>query len=487
MATCPPLRNLQQLVCLALLLGTLGLGRVCAWEVAAPHPDAKRLAQQQAAQPPPTTTSWWPATSPHWPHWPSRRLQVLNGTWAFAFRPNNTFDVENPEEALRDISFTEVATVPGCFDVGPRQWVRGTAVYRATATVTPGAPLLLHFGAVSLWSAVLIDGRLVSVPNAGGYTPFWVGPLASNNRTEVEITVVADNRFEANRTVTQHESYGFYQFGGILRAVTLHELPRQVAFYLRRVETRVVDAASGVLNISAFVGQVRASGLLPPGVMLGLAWGSSATVTTHEVTLSPNGEAKLCGVVVPQPRRLWSPARPALHTLTLSMGSDSIQVRFGLRSVAVHVDGRHITLNGAKLQLLGFNRHEMHPKYGSGGLPVELLQEDMAIIKRSGANYIRGSHYLQDQRWLDLCDESGVLVWEEVTGWGNGVADFINPRFMEAELRTLHAMVDHSFNHACVIIFAFFNEGASHHPESTAACESSPCRFTMRHVVSICA
>jgi beta-galactosidase/beta-glucuronidase len=63
---------------------------------------------------------------------------------------------------------------------------------------------------------------------------------------------------------------------------------------------------------------------------------------------------------------------------------------------------------------------------------------------------------------LDQCDENGIVVGEEVTAWGNSVADFSNPHFMAAEMITLHRMVDHSVNHPCVVIFAFFNEGQSH-------------------------
>ena len=29
------------------------------------------------------------------------------------------------------------------------------------------------------------------------------------------------------------------------------------------------------------------------------------------------------------------------------------------------------------------------------------------------------AHYAQDQRFLDLCDENGLIVWEEVLGWQN--------------------------------------------------------------------
>lgn len=40
----------------------------------------------------------------------------------------------------------------------------------------------------------------------------------------------------------------------------------------------------------------------------------------------------------------------------------------------------------------------------------------MRLLRELGVNYVRGAHYPQDQRFLDLCDEAGILVWEETLG-----------------------------------------------------------------------
>ena len=34
-------------------------------------------------------------------------------------------------------------------------------------------------------------------------------------------------------------------------------------------------------------------------------------------------------------------------------------------------------------------------------------------VKESGANAVRTCHYPNDERFLDLCDEMGIMVWEE--------------------------------------------------------------------------
>jgi beta-glucuronidase len=46
------------------------------------------------------------------------------------------------------------------------------------------------------------------------------------------------------------------------------------------------------------------------------------------------------------------------------------------------------------------------------------VQDDISILKTLNANYVRGAHYPQDQRFLDLCDENGIVIWEETLGPG---------------------------------------------------------------------
>jgi beta-glucuronidase len=49
------------------------------------------------------------------------------------------------------------------------------------------------------------------------------------------------------------------------------------------------------------------------------------------------------------------------------------------------------------------------------------------VLKSLGANFVRGCHYTQDQRFLDLCDEEGILVWNEALAWGNSPSQLLDP------------------------------------------------------------
>lgn len=417
-------------------------------------------------QPSPPAFAFPVTESPHWPHFANglspRIVHVLNGTWQTAYLGENVTVLEPPPLH----AYTTTAQVPEAFDreEGPRPYARGTIAYRAEVTLArPGSASVLRFGGCSLWCAVYVDGqRLVSF-DAGGYTPFYLDvPLASASAgassssfpsfdsdsatVTRELVVLVDNRFdEANRTATQHQRYGFYQFGGLLRSVEWHELAEP--WRLQRVVVAPFDAAAGTVNVTlvvvetetAYTGAVTSAAaanvqgdvrLARSTVELRLIWDGDASSAVHLFAqIGVDGCVRLPPLRVPN-FRLWSPATPVLHRLAvqwLSSSSptataadpgpemkDGMEVRFGLRQVAVH--GRRVAINGEPVVLKGFNRHEMHPAFGSGGLPMAQLLQDVEIIAAAGANWVRGCHYLQDQRWLDLLDERGILFWEEVSG-----------------------------------------------------------------------
>ena len=119
--------------------------------------------------------------------------------------------------------------------------------------------------------------------------------------------------------------------------------------------------------------------------------------------------------------KLWSPDHPNLHTVAIRSTHDqtapTCAVRFGIRTIEAR--NRGIYLNGERIFLKGVNRHEQQLQLGAS-TPEGFMLADIQNLKAMGGNFIRGAHYPQSQRFLELCDECGVMVWEESLGWGNG-------------------------------------------------------------------
>lgn len=172
-------------------------------------------------------------------------------------------------------------------------------------------------------------------------------------------------------------------------------------------------------------------------------------------------------LVVPDPQP-WSPESPHLHLIEAKLGQDDLIERIGLRSVTV--DGTSILVNDKPVFLAGVNRHEAHPQFGHS-LPMELMLADIQQLKQLNCNFVRGSHYPQDVRFLDLCDEHGILVWQEATAWQAQVGHLTDADFVSAQVQCIDEMVAQSINHPSVIMWGLLNESASDQPESRPAYE----------------
>ena len=125
--------------------------------------------------------------------------------------------------------------------------------------------------------------------------------------------------------------------------------------------------------------------------------------------------------------------------------------------------------------------------------------EDLQNLRRMNCNFIRGSHYPQDRRFLDLCDETGLLVWEESLGWNNTAGQMADPEFIRLQELQTRLMVRNSINHPAVILWGFLNEFDSASLQGYALCArlaeaireedgSRPVTFACSHVdADICA
>ncbi len=100
-----------------------------------------------------------------------------------------------------------------------------------------------------------------------------------------------------------------------------------------------------------------------------------------------------------------------------------------------------------------------------------LLLADLQQIRDLGCNFIRGSHYPQDPRFLDLCDELGVCVWSETIGWRYPVELMREASFVEAQLEHLEEMVAAAAGRPSVIMWGVFNECPSYDPAARPAYE----------------
>ena len=362
----------------------------------------------------------------------------LNGEWEFRFEEGKAL-----EEVLKpDFAATEKMSVPGCFDaLAKYRYRRGTGLYRRTFTLEKAVDrAYLVVEGMGLRGEFLVDGKSLGVhPYPYARLELPTGPLAAGEHT---LVAAIDNRLDWKTVKLARVYYDFYFFGGFYRGVRL-------AFSDGKVFVRTRDYRTGLVELEYRDGTYDVA----------FDGGKSSPVAFA------NGRAT---VKVPD-FKLWSPEHPNLHTVTV----DGVTTRFGIREVKAA--DRRIWLNGEPVFLKGVNRHEQCRETGAT-TTREMMTKDLGILKGLGANFVRGAHYQQDPRFLDLCDEMGFFVWEESLGWGNGqdytklgsTEELKDPDFIAQQIRETGEMVKASFNHPCVIIAAFLNECGSDKPECKA-------------------
>jgi beta-galactosidase len=150
---------------------------------------------------------------------------------------------------------------------------------------------------------------------------------------------------------------------------------------------------------------------------------------------------------------LWSPKTPNLYTCTVKLGGQEVTERFGLRWFDFPKHGV-FHLNGEKLFLRGTQRHQDHAGFAAA-MPDDLLRKEMQMVKDMGANFIRLGHYQQPRLALDLCDELGLIVWEELCWCRGGVG---GPEYREQGRRMMRNMIDQHRNHPSVVFWGLGNE-----------------------------
>lgn len=362
-------------------------------------------------------------------------------------------------------------TVPCCWESLPDfSAYRGVGVF--TKEFEAGGNVRLVFKGVSHTARVCVDEKEVGT-HYNAYTPFSI-VIKGLEPGIHRLKVYADNRFSEESAL--HIPNDYMSYGGISRGVVLEELKEAYIEYVHAVPIK--EDRGWRVQITVKVNSLSDRDL---AYCLKLQLEGNGTMT--ETLVLKAGEEKVIekqfcveGVEVwdMEVARLYEISAELLELpVDVPEGSedaflagdsldgatfDDLIERFGFREIKT--EGRDILLNGRKLRIKGFCRHEDHPMFGSA-LPLAAIEQDLQIAKDLGANAMRTSHYPNDELFLDLCDEQGILVWEENHARGLSLEQMQNPNFERQAEDCIREMITAHINHPSIIIWGILNECAS--------------------------
>ena len=397
----------------------------------------------------------------------------LDGIWSFIPDPSAEGERNGFATPGYDPREWGSVPVPSCFETGSR-WLdhyQGVCWYRRNVKV-PGAwsgkRISIRFQGVNYRARVFLDGRTAG-ENGDGFLPFEIdvtGLLIPGNESVLAVEV--DNSHHPGDVPGCH--VGWRGFGGILRSVTAE------AADPARIESIVLKAGhSGSFTADATVKNARGrqitAGLSlsvtsPDGTVLLEQRSSEFTVEAggaETITFS----ADLPGAVP------WSPQKPVLHTARAELlvdgkAADEMAERFGFRTVEADQDG--IRLNGDRIFITGFNRHEDSPRTAMA-VDTATTRRDLVEMKEAGANTVRLCHYPHDPSELSMCDELGLLVFAEIPLYfWNDERDGLENREARCSsaARQLERMIVRDRNHPSIIFWSVSNETSEQIPEIAA-------------------
>ncbi|HWD92124.1 MAG TPA: glycoside hydrolase family 2 TIM barrel-domain containing protein [Verrucomicrobiae bacterium] len=306
-----------------------------------------------------------------------------------------------------------------------------------------GKRVFIVFDGVMADAAVKINGLPTGPVHQGAFYRFKydiTGLVKYGQENLLEVSV--DDK-SSNASVNNAErNADFWVFGGIFRPVWLQAEPAQ---FLKRV---AIDArADGTFALDYYLGgqgnadTVKVTLQDARGRMVGKP--VSVPVTAGRVVTKVAAPA------------LWTAETPVLYTavVQLKQGAEVLhefKQRFGFRTIEVR-PGEGLFVNGQHILLRGVCHHVAWPTLGrSSSDRIDVL--DIDLIRDMNMNAVRMSHYPPDEEFLDLCDEKGLYVLDELTGWQHKYDTDVGREHVKE-------MISRDVNHPSIIIWDNGNEG----------------------------
>lgn len=372
----------------------------------------------------------------------TRRIHALDGQWRYCIDPDGVGQARGYAQALPQDAPRTI--IPSCWQNEPGLIHYEGSVWYQTGFDTTLAHVRLVFGAVNNECAVYVDGAPVGY-HYGGFTEFAIR-LPNLTPGRHTLTLRVSNIHNTLNTLPLTD-VDWFHYGGIIRSVEVHEITGAA------IERMRIDYQLNPAMTDAQV-TVTAS-LYSPEAVCGEAVLTVDGKNVQSTLVRVQGETALTLSFPLCPVTLWSPQTPVLYEFALSFDGDELIDRTGFRTIQIR-DGQFY-LNGRRLWMRGINRHEEHPDWGFA-VPMKLNKRDIDLIRMTGCNIIRGSHYPNAKATLDYMDETGMLFWEEIPMWRFPAQALADPLSQTRAREMVCEMVSRDFNHPCILIWGMNNE-----------------------------
>lgn len=260
------------------------------------------------------------------------------------------------------------------------------------------------------------------------------------------------------------ECQDMWRLGGIFRDVYIYTTEKQ---YIRDFE--VVAEPDVTLNDGYADILVKTNGSYESlSLDLSILDKDGNTVALDSQYANEDHQTKLKAIVTDV--NVWSSESPYLYTMVITLKDNGMPIEYisqkiGFRKVEIK-DGI-IRINNQRVVFKGTNRHEFDCHTGRY-MSEDVMRYDIEMMKKSNMNAVRTSHYPNDPKFLELCDEYGLYVIDENnmethgTGWSTIVGcpqlPASRPEWEKACMERIKATYNRDKNVTSVVCWSLGNE-----------------------------
>ncbi|MDF1576276.1 MAG: glycoside hydrolase family 2 TIM barrel-domain containing protein [Bacteroidales bacterium] len=403
--------------------------------------------------------------------WVETPEEVPDGFWEPRYKVNDWDEINVPSNwQMEGYGYPKFRNVKNTFENDPPHipdYFNPAGCYKRSFTI-PGSwknkEIFLRFEGIKSASYIWVNGKRAGY-NQGGFEPagFNITPFVKigKNDLSVEVLRYSDGSYLENQDM--------WRLSGIYRDVKLYAQPGTYIhdFYVVTdldesykdatllIETDIQNksAEEAIVSVEIDLMDENNHSILNQRLQSGNL--EIASDSLEKVKLS---------VLVVNPK-LWSAEFPNLYSLLIQLKGENgetmeaFTAKIGFREV--EYNNQILTVNGVPVKLNGINSHMHDPDHGQA-VPPETLRKDLLIMKQHNINAVRTSHYPPSPEYLDMADELGMYIFDEVGDEAHNNTQLSeDPAWTEMYKDRSRKLVYRDRNHPSVIVWSAGNESGS--------------------------
>lgn len=426
---------------------------------------------------------------------PASGYQLLSGSWRFKWsrnpseRPVNFFRTDfntndwniipvpadwqqhgYDEAYYTNIKYPFDAKFPGVPEV-----FNPVGSYKRTFVLDPkfkGQRIILHFKGVNSAFYVWVNGKEIGY-SEDTKTPaeFDVTKDVKAGKNDISVEVI---RWNAGSWL---EDQDMWRFSGIERDVYLYAVPSTAIWDFKINAGLTDDYQDGLFHLALKLKNFEQKHIGGKVDIKLIGQTDHITAFSDTRAWAAGTDTALSFVFdhkVKNPLK-WSAEKPNLYDLLIQVHDANGAVQ---QVVSQHVGFKRVEIkdsqflvNGKAIYVKGVTRHEHDPVTGHV-VTVEGMLQDVKLMKQFNINAVRCSHYPDDPRFYDLCDQYGLYVIDEADIEAHGLGKYIGKDYgynmrtptadslawYPAHLNRTRRMFERDKNHPSIVIWSLGNE-----------------------------